>query len=73
MEPIPKKLKLIDFCVAKDLYENRYCNQDGFSALLCGSKNPVSYKCKNKVLEVNLPSFEITTFPLVVNISTNTI
>ena len=29
-------------------------------------KFTVSYKCKNQVLEVNLPSFEVTTFPLVV-------
>ena len=64
MEPVAKKLKLKDFCVPKVLYRNRYCNQENFSALICGSEDPRNYERYNyQVLEVKLPSFEVKSFP----------
>ena len=43
------------------MYGNRYCNQDGFSVLVCGGKNK-NGKYLNRVLEVKVPSFQITKF-----------
>ena len=48
--------------VPKVLYENRYCNQDGFSILACGGLHK-NKKRVNQVLEIKIPSFEITIFP----------
>ena len=48
--------------VPQVLYENRYCNQDGFSILACGGIDK-NKKRLNQVLEVKIPSFEVTEFP----------
>ena len=48
--------------VPQVLYENRYCNQDGFSILACGGTDK-NKKRLNQVLEVKIPSFEVTEFP----------
>ena len=47
------------------LYENRYCNQEGFSILICGGKG-INENYLNRVLEMKVPSFEITEFPSMV-------
>ena len=49
--------------VPKVLYENRYCNQEGFSILACGGGDKNKNKSVNQVLEVIVRSFEITEFP----------
>ena len=43
----------------KVLYENRYCNLEGFSILACGGGDK-NKKRVNQVLEVKVPSFEVT-------------
>ena len=48
--------------VPKVLYENRYCNQEGFSILVCGGTDK-NDKLTNQVSEVKIPSFEVTEFP----------
>ena len=48
--------------VQKVLYENRYCNQEGFSILACGGMDK-NKNYSNQVLEVKVPSFEVTEFP----------
>ena len=48
--------------ILKVLYENRYCNQEGFSILVCGGKDK-NCKDTNQVLELKVPSFEVTEFP----------
>ena len=48
------------------LYENRNCNQDGFSVLFCGGKYKSRRKRSNRVLEVKIPSFEVIEFPSMV-------
>ena len=45
--------------VPQVLYENRYCNQEGFSVLVCGGKDK-NKKHLNQDLEVKIPSFEVT-------------
>ena len=45
--------------VPQVLYENRYCNQEGFSILVCGGEDK-NRNCLNRVLEVKIPSFEVT-------------
>ena len=47
------------------LYENRYCNQEGFSILVCGGRDR-NGNMTNKVLEVKVPSFEVAEFPSMV-------
>ena len=47
------------------LYENRYCNQEGFSILICGGYNK-NDKVTNEVLELEIPSFKLKKFPLMV-------
>ena len=47
--------------VPKVLYENRYCNQEGFSILVCGGLKR-NRKLTNQVLEVKFPSFEVAEF-----------
>ena len=47
----------------KVLYENRYCNQEGFSILACGGCSYKNKKDLNQVLDVKIPSFEVTEFP----------
>ena len=56
------KIKLSPTNVPKVLYENRYCNQEGFSVLVCGGKDR-NNEDSNKVLEIKIPSFEVTEFP----------
>ena len=56
MVPIP---------VQKVLYENRYCNQEGFSILVCGGKDKKG-KVTNEVLELEIPSFNVKKFPSMV-------
>ena len=48
--------------VPQVLYENRYCTQEGFSILACGGTDK-NKKHVNQVLEVKIPSFEVTEFP----------
>ena len=50
------------FHVPKVLYENRYCNQEGFSILVCGGKDK-NGKVTNEVLELKIPSFDLIKFP----------
>ena len=47
--------------VPKILYENRYCNQEGFSILALGGKDK-NNKRLNRVLEIKIPSFKATKF-----------
>ena len=49
------------FSIHGILYENRYCNQEGFSVLFCGGKDK-NNNCLNRVFEMKLPSFEVTKF-----------
>ena len=44
------------------LYKNRYCNQEGFSVLVCGGMDNNKNNL-NQVLEVKIPSFEVIEFP----------
>ena len=47
------------------MYENRYCNQEGFSILVCGGKDK-KVKVTNEVLELEVPSFKVKKFPSMV-------
>ena len=47
--------------IPKVLYENRYCNQEGFSILVCGGKDK-NGKVTNEVLELKIPSFKVYKF-----------
>ena len=60
-----EKSKTIFSQVPKVLYENRYCNQEGFSILICGGKDKKG-KITNQVLELKIPSFEMKKFPSMV-------
>ena len=60
-----EKSKSIFFQVPKVLYENRYCNQEGFSILICGGKDK-NGKNTNEVLELKIPSFKENKFPSMV-------
>ena len=53
------------FHVPKILYENRYCNQEGFSILVCGGKDR-NGKVTNEVLELKIPTFEVNKCPSMV-------
>ena len=48
--------------IPKVLYENRYCNQEGFSILACGGTDK-NKKLLKQVLEIKIPSFKTTEFP----------
>ena len=48
--------------VPKVLYENRYCNQEDFSILVCGGIDE-DYECINPVFKFKISSFEGTDFP----------
>ena len=50
------------FHVPTVLYENRYCNQDGFSILICGGVNE-NKEAVNDVYEFEGPKFELIRFP----------
>ena len=60
-----KQNKLIPYQVPKVLYENRYCNQEGFSILTCGGYEK-NRKITNEVLELEIPSFKEKKFPSMV-------
>ena len=49
--------------VPKVLYENRYCNKEGFSVLACGGIDR-NHKLKDQVLQIKIPSFQVTEFSL---------
>ena len=49
------------FHVPTVLYENRYCDQDGFSILVCGGENKNA--ALNDVYELKGPDFMPTKFP----------
>ena len=53
------------FCINDVLYQNRYCNQEDFSILVCGGrdKNNKSY---NKVWEFKTSKFEACDFPCMI-------
>ena len=55
----------VAFQVSNILYENKYCNQEGFSILICGGYD-INRKITNEVLELNIPSFKVEKFPLMV-------
>ena len=57
-----KENKMFPFQIPKVLYENRYCNQEGFSILICGGKDK-NKKVTNEVLELEIPSFKMNKFP----------
>ena len=59
------KSKSIFSQVPKVLYENRYCNQKGFSILVCGGKDK-NGKTTNEVLEFEVPNFKVKKFPSMV-------
>ena len=50
------------FNVPNVLYENRYCNQDDFSILVCGGNNE-NDTTLNDVYELKGPNFECSKFP----------
>ena len=60
------KLQLSSTTVPKVLYENRYCDQEEFSILVCGGIDK-SFKRMNQVLQIKVPSFEVTEFPSMEN------
>ena len=55
-----KDRKLLN--VPNELYENRYCNQDDFSILVCGGRNRMN-ETSNDVYELKGPNFECSKFP----------
>ena len=46
------------FNVPAFLYENRYCNEEGFNFLVCGRKDKHK-KRLNQVVEVEIPGLEV--------------
>ena len=60
-----KRNKSIPFEVSNVLYENRYCNQEGSSILVCGGKDKKG-KITNEVLELKIHSFKVNNFPSMV-------
>ena len=52
-----EKKSSITFQVPKILYENRYCNKEGFSILICGGKDK-NGKVTNEVLELEISSLK---------------
>ena len=60
-----KRSKLIPFEVSNVLYENRYCDQEGSSILVCGGKDKKE-KITNEVLKLEIPSFKVNKFPSMV-------
>ena len=47
------------------LYENRYCNQEGFSVFIFGGEYK-NRKCLNRVFKIKVPSFKVTELPSMV-------
>ena len=60
------KSQLFSPRIPKVLYENRYCNQEHFSKLVCGGIDK-SFKRMNQVLKIKVPSFKVTEFPSMEN------
>ena len=56
------------FNVPTVLYENRYCDQDGFSILICGGENG-NREAVNDVYQLKWPSFEFIKFPFMLETS----
>ena len=50
------------FYVPKILYQNRYCDLDDFNIMVCGGTGK-NYTTLNDVYEINLPNFECSKFP----------
>ena len=46
------------------MYENRYCNQEAFSILVCWGKDN-NNKLKQQISKFKAPGFEVTEFPSV--------
>ena len=59
------KNKLSPTNVPKVLYENRYCNQEGFSVLVCGGRDK-NYNRKRQFFGLKVPKFEVSEFPSMV-------
>ena len=55
---MPKENESNNFHVPKVLYENRYCNQEGFSILVCGGEDR-KYNLKKRVFGFKLPNVEL--------------
>ena len=49
------------YYVTDVLYQNRQCNQEGFSVLVCGGKDK-NRKYSNQVFEVEVPIFKVSKF-----------
>ena len=62
MSMISEENMSVAFEVPKVLYENRYCDQEGFSILVCGGKDK-NDNFTNNVLELEIPSFKVNKFP----------
>ena len=58
---VSKEVKPTSFYVPDVLYQNRYCDQEGFSILVCEGKDKRNKPMK-KVVEVKVTSFEVTEF-----------
>ena len=62
MSLISEENKSTPHHVPKKLCENRYCNQEAFSILVCWGKDEKN-KLKQQISKVKAPSFEVTEFP----------
>ena len=60
-----QKRKSFDF-PPKILYENRYCNQNDFSVLVCGGRDK-NYKTVESIFKISFPKFECEEFILMPN------
>ena len=61
------EMKPTSFHVPDILYENRYCNQEDFSILVCGGRDKKG-KYLNRVWELKLPQFEACGFPFMIKL-----
>ena len=52
------KFKTRSYNARKILYENRYCNQDGFSVLVCGGTNITGSKPVKSVFKLHNTDFK---------------
>ena len=53
---------MTSYHVPNVLYENRYCNQDDFSILICGGRKPVK-ETLNDVYELKGPNLDCSKLP----------
>ena len=49
------------YYISDVLYQNRYCNQEDFSVLICGGAD-INKKYSNQVFEVEIPNFKVSKF-----------